>query len=82
MKLDQNPFFRKAIIPWYESNLSCWIFITICTLALIFSMIGIRVALVDQAFTGFVWLPSLMAFLSLFVLIKILIRLITRRQNF
>ena len=78
MRLDQNPFFRKAIIPWNESNLSCWIFVTICAFALIFSMIGIKVALVNQAFTGFVWLPSFMAFLSLFVMIKILVKLITQ----
>ena len=82
MKLDQTPFFRKAIIPWYESNLLCWIFITICAFELIFSMIGIRVALVKQTFTGFVLLPSLMAFLSLFVMIKILVKLIKRRQSF
>ncbi len=82
MRLDQNPFFRKAIIPWYESNLSCWIFIIICAVALIFAIIGIKVALFDKAFAGFVWLPSIMAFLSFFVMIKILIKLIKRKQSF
>ena len=82
MRLDQNPFFRRTIIPWYDSNLLCSIFIAICVVTLVFAVIGINVALANQAFSGFVWLPSSMAFLSLFVIIKILIKLIKRRQNF
>lgn len=82
MRLDQNPFFRKAIIPWYESNASCWIFIIISFFALIFSLIGTRVAFMNQGFTGFAWLPSLISFLSLFVMVKIIVKLIRRRQNF
>jgi len=82
MKLDQNPFFRKAIIPWHDSTLSCWIFIVICLFTLIFAVIGINVACANQEYAGFVWLPALMALLSLFILIKILIKLIMRRQNF
>jgi hypothetical protein len=24
MQLDQNPFFRKQITSWYDSNFACW----------------------------------------------------------
>jgi hypothetical protein len=79
MRLDQNPFFKRAIIPWYDSNISCSIFILICVFALTFSIIGIKVALENNAFVGYVWLPSLIIFLSLFVMIKILLKLFKRR---
>ena len=82
MKLDQNPFFRKAIIPWHDSNLLCWVFIVICLFTLIFAVIGINVARANQDYASFVWLPVLMAFLSLFVMIKIMLKLIKRRQDF
>ncbi len=81
MRLDQNPFFRRAIIPWYDSNLACSIFIAISVCTLIFSLIGIKVALTEPDFGNFVWLPSVMAILSLFVMIKIMLKLIKRRQT-
>ncbi len=81
MRLDQNPFFRRSIIPWYDSNLACSIFIVICLCTLIFSLIGIKVALTGPDFINFIWLPSLMVFLSLFVIIKIMLKLIKRRQT-
>jgi hypothetical protein len=27
MHLEQNPFFRKTITPWYDANPACWIMI-------------------------------------------------------
>ncbi len=81
MRLDQNPFFRRAIIPWYDSNLACSIFIAISVCALIFSLVGIKVALENSDFVSFVWLPSVMVILSLFVMIKIMLKLIKRRQT-
>ncbi len=81
MRLDQNPFFRRAIIPWYDSNLACSIFIAISVCTLIFSLVGIKVALVHSDYINFVWLPSVVTFLSLFVMIKIMLKLIKRRQS-
>jgi uncharacterized integral membrane protein len=82
MKLDQSPFFRKPIIPWYDSNLLCWIFIIICTISLVFAIVGIKVALFNHLFSDYVWLPICLGLLALFVMIKILIKLIKRGQNF
>ncbi len=82
MRLDKNPFFRKEIIPWYDSNLVCSITIVICLCALVFSLVGIKVALTNIEYADFAWLPFCIVFFSSIVLVKVLLKLIKRRQNF
>jgi len=81
MQLDQNPFFRKAITPWYDSNLSCWILISLLIFVLIFAAAGIYVALNTAAFSPHAWFPGLLASLSLFLIVKIYLRLKRRAKN-
>ena len=80
MQLDENPLFRKMIISWYDSNIVCWIFIVFCTVIFVFSLIGIKVALINPLYNDYVWVPCLLGTLCFIVFIKILIRLI-RRNN-
>lgn len=81
MQLDQNPFFRKTITPWYDSNPACWILISLLILVLIFAGAGIYVGSATPQFAPHAWFPGLLAFLSLFLIIKIYLRVKRRDRN-
>lgn len=81
MQLDQNPFFRKVITPWYDSNFSCWVLIAALSPVFIFAAGGIFVALGTPQFQSHAWLPAFLAFLCLFLIIKIYLRLRRRAKN-
>ncbi|MBC2704710.1 hypothetical protein [Desulfobacula sp.] len=81
MQLDQNPFFRKTITPWYDSNFACWTLITILFFVFVFAIAGIFVGSDNQNFHEHVWFPGFLAFLSLFVVVKIFLRLKKRSKN-
>lgn len=81
MQLDQNPFFRKAITPWYDSNLSCWILIFMLCLVFAFATVGIFVAAGSDTLAPHVWFPATLAGLCLFLVIKICLRLKRRAKN-
>ena len=50
MQLDQNPFFRKTITPWYDSNFTCWALIWAMGVVFCFAVGGIIVASNDPRF--------------------------------
>ncbi len=78
MKLDQNPFFRKTVIPWYDSDL---FYITICifmTIVFLFSKVGIRLALEHARYQEHAWVPLVLMVFSGIVLASSLIRLSIR----
>lgn len=81
MQLDQNPFFRKAITPWYDSNPACWSLVGFLVLVLIFAIFGIFVGAANPYFTPHVWFPGLLGFLCLFLIIKIYLRVKHRDRN-
>ena len=81
MQLDQSPFFRKAITPWYDSTFSCWVLMLFMALVFGFSLAGVAVALGDEKFTLHVWLPWFLASLSGGLAVKIFIRLRTRSNT-
>ncbi len=81
MQLDQNPFFRKTITPWYDSNLACWIVMGGLIFVLFFSITGIFVGVSNPAFAPHVWFPVFLTFLCLFLIIKIYLRMKRRDKN-
>ncbi|RLC01201.1 MAG: hypothetical protein DRH34_09520 [Deltaproteobacteria bacterium] len=81
MQLDQNPFFRKTITPWYDSNFACWTLITLMLFVFVFAVAGIFVGSVNPNFYEHVWFPCFLAFLSLTLVIKIFLRLKRRSKN-
>jgi hypothetical protein len=81
MQLDQNPFFRKAITPWYDSNFACWTLIFIMIFVFAFAIAGVFVSSANPNFHEHVWFPGFLAFLSLFLVIKIFFRLKRRSKN-
>ena len=81
MQLDQNPFFRKPITPWYDSNFACWTLISAMGVVFCFAVGGNIVATGDTGFSEHIWFPGMLCFLSGFLVIKIWFRLRTRAGN-
>jgi uncharacterized membrane protein YcjF (UPF0283 family) len=78
MKLDQNPSFRKVLLPWYDSDLFCIIISIFMALVFGFSGVGFRVALEQDEYQGHCWVPLVLMALSGIVLAINLIRVLTR----
>ncbi len=81
MQLDQNPFFRKTITPWYDSNFTCWALIGGMGMVFCFAVGGIIVASGDPGFSLHIWFPGLLCALSGFLVIKIWFRVRARAKN-
>lgn len=70
--------FRKAFIPWYDTEFSLTLTLIFAVAVLLFSMTGIAAALDTPRFGGYVWLPCLLMILALILTLSSLIRLIRR----
>jgi uncharacterized membrane protein YfcA len=81
MQLDPNPYFRKAITPWYDSSFSCKALILMMIFVFVFAAAGVLVGLQTPSFRDHVWFPGFLAFLSLFLVIKLFFRLRQRSKN-
>ena len=81
MQLDQNPFFRKVITPWYDSNIACWMLVGWAFLVMLFGIIGISVVFSRTLYANFLWFPCILASLNCFLGVKVLIRLTSRYRN-
>ena len=80
-KSKSDLLFRKAFIPWYDTDLAMLITLIFAVLVLLFSMAGIAAALDTPRYSGYIWVPCLLTALSLGITISTLIRLI-RRDTF
>ena len=81
MQLDQTPFFRKTITPWYDSNLACWILIAAMVPVFAFAIGGIIVARSVPGFTPHTWFPATLCGLSGFLALKVWLRLRARVRH-
>ncbi len=78
MRLDQNPLFRRVIVPWYDSNTACLVLLFAMLAVLLFAVAGIWVAVDTPAYQGYWWLPVLLLGFSLLVIVSVAIRLVKR----
>lgn len=78
MRLDQNPVFRKVIVPWYDSEMACLIMIILMGVVVFFGFAGLSVARNNPAYQEHIWVPFLLIAMSGGVIISITIRLIRR----
>ncbi len=75
---DQNPVFRKVIIPWYDSEAACIFMIVFLFFVFCFGITGISVAREFPGYNGYAWVPALLMVSSAGVIVSIFIRLIKR----
>ena len=78
MLIEQKPFFRKVIIPWYDSETACLILIVFMFLVCLFGFAGISVARENVEYNQYIWIAVLLVVLSGVVIISTTIRLIKR----
>ena len=81
MRLDQNPVYRKVIVPWYDSEIVCLVLIGLLFVVFLFGFIGISVAIDNSANGACLWVPIALVVMSGGIIISITIRLIMRYAN-
>jgi hypothetical protein len=78
MRIDQNPLFRKVIVPWYDSKTACYIVIFFMALVFLFGFAGISASREAKEYHEHVWVPVLLVVMSGGVIMSTTIRLIRR----
>jgi hypothetical protein len=76
MRIEQNPLFRKVIVPWYDSKIVCRIMIVFALFTLLFGLIGISVANATEIYNDYIWVPAVLTAASAVVLVAAAIRLV------
>ena len=78
MQLDQHPVFRKIILPWYDSETSCYFMIVLMIVFILFALVGIKITRETLEYHGYIWVPVLLLVMSSAVIVSTSIRLIKR----
>ncbi len=78
MNGDENPYFRRPIVPWYDSEAACLVLILLMDLVFLFAAVGVEEARRTPEFGGYMGLPVLLLVLSGGVIVSIAVRLIRR----
>ena len=78
MRLDQNPVFRKIIVPWYDSDTICYVLIILMALVILLGLTGISFCREIPEYQGHLWVPLLLLYLIGSVLLSASIRMIKR----
>lgn len=78
MQIDENPLFRKAIVPWYDSEAACLITIILMESVFVFALLGLSVVRDVPEFRRYLWFPGVLMALSFSVILSITIRLLRR----
>ena len=77
----QNPMFRKAILPWYDTDTACVLTGVFMLIVFAFSLAGIAVALETPEYLRHIWVPCTLLVFSLLVVASLLFRLFRRRAR-
>jgi hypothetical protein len=77
-KFKSELLFRKAFIPWYDTESAMVLILAFAVVVLLFSIAGVAAALDTPGYHGYIWVPCLLGTLSLVVTISTMIRLIRR----
>lgn len=78
MRIDQNPMFRKVIVPWYDSETACLIVIVFMFLVFLFGFAGISVAREQVEYLEYIWIAILLVIMSGAVIVSTTARLVKR----
>ena len=78
MPSEKSPFFRKPVIPWYQSKTAYSIAIVIMLVVFLVGLAGISVSREIDEYNGYLWIPAVLVILSVCLMIINIIRLIRR----
>ncbi len=78
MRLDQNPVYRKVIVPWYDSEIACLVLIAFLFVVFLIGFIGISVVNESISYGSYIWVPIVLVVLSGGTILSLTIRLIRR----
>lgn len=78
VKFKRELLFRKAFIPWYDTEPVMVFTLVFALLVLLFSLYGVAAALDTPRYGPHLWVPSLLGGLAFVLLVSTLIRLIRR----
>lgn len=81
VKFKSELLFRKAFIPWYDTEPAMVLILSFVVAVLLFSIIGVAASLDTPGYHAYIWVPSLLVLLSLAITISTLIRLIRRGED-
>jgi hypothetical protein len=78
MPSEKSPFFRKPVIPWYQSKTAYIVTIVIMLVVFLVGLAGISVSREIDEYNGYLWIPAVLVILSVCLMITNIIRLIRR----
>lgn len=81
MKIHSNPIYRKAIIPWYDSDPFCIITLILLCLVFYFGLTGICAANETPGYRAYVWVPVVLTISSVLAGLSMAFRLAARFVN-
>ena len=78
MQHDQDPVFRKIIVPWYDSDIVCSVSALAMVVIFLFALRGLNLALQIADTPAFIWMPLILAGMSLCAFFSLIARLLNR----
>jgi O-antigen/teichoic acid export membrane protein len=81
VKSKSELLFRRAFIPWYDTDFAMLLTLAFAVAVLLFSITGVSASLDTPDYHAYIWVPCLLGLLSLIVTISTLIRLIRRGNS-
>jgi hypothetical protein len=78
MRSERSPLFRKTIAPWYDSEMFCVLVIVLMVVVLLFSAGGVWTARESSETISYLWVPTSLLLMCLYVILSISVRLVGR----
>lgn len=81
MQVSKTFWFRREDLPWYR-RVAVYIFVFLFLPAVIFlGIVGIEVAVENEDYKNYLWVPSLLVFCGLMLFIAAILKLVIRRKR-
>lgn len=78
---DQNPLFRRIMLPWYDTDIACVLTGVFLLLVFGFALAGISVAYETADGGRHAWLPGVLLALSAIGIVIVCLRLFRRHAH-
>jgi hypothetical protein len=75
-----KPVHRQQMVPWYDTRLACRVAFWLLLPFFVFSLVGIFEALQTEPWRQNIWVPLVMALISLWLMVRMGLR-VTRRRS-